>query len=226
MSDKTDEEERDAQKKVGDELDKAYDEAEALDGNDLADAAKARIGSDGLKAKVDKATAEAEGEAIQDELDEIKEELSRAEYKKANRRRRKLARKIKARLKVGAGTRGQKILDALKAIRKTKLKELWRPAPLAAKQVSDEEGSFVLLDEEPFKVLCAPGLADQIALRASLDAAYEDAGDAIAFLPLSAVSGISQSDAELLQETLGISKVGDLSQHRVLQRLLYLNSRC
>ena len=219
MSDKTDEEERDAQKKVGDELDKAYDEAEALDGNDLADAAKARIGSDGLKAKVDKATAEAE--AIQDELDEIKEELSRAEYKKANRRRRKLARKIKARLKVGAGTRGQKILDALKAIRKTKLKELWRPAPLAAKQVSDEEGSFVLLDEEPFKALCAPGLADQIALRASLDAAYEDAGDAIAFLPLSAVSGISQSDAELLQETLGISKVG-----RVLQRLLYLNSRC
>lgn len=228
MSDKTDEEERDAKKAVGEKLNEIYDEAEEIKGDDLSDDVKAtdKDGSDKFKEKLDKATAESASEDILDEIDELKEELSRAEYKKANKRRRKLAKKVKAKLKTGAGTKGKNILDALKEIRKKKLKDLWTPAPVASKKVSMGGDDFFEQEDEK-KFVSAPALAEEIALRASLDAEFETLGvDAIPFLPLSAVSGISESDADILREALGVNRIRDLAHHPILQRLLYLNTVC
>lgn len=225
MSDQTDNQERDAQKEIGKKLDEIYDEAEDLDKGDLSDDAKSKSSSTGKADREDKATAENTSEEIQDELDELKEEFSRAEYNKANKRRRKLAKKVKARLKTGANDPGGKILAALKKIRKTKLVDLWRPAPAVAKQSSDASDNFIgdLVKE----CVTAPDLAPEIAMKASLDVEFENVDkDAIQFLPLSAVSGITEADAEVLNEVMGITKIGDLTDDTVLQKLLYLNTLC
>ncbi|MCW8876155.1 MAG: hypothetical protein OQJ89_04825 [Kangiellaceae bacterium] len=225
MSDQTDNQERDAQKEIGKNLDEIYDKAEDLDKGDLSDEAKSKSNSTGKADKEDKATAENASEEIQDELDELKEEFSRAEYKKANKRRRKLAKKIKATLKTGANDPGGKMLAALKKIRKSKLIDLWRPAPVVAKQSSSAKDNFI--GDIVKECVSAPDLAPEIALRASLDVEFENVSKhAIQYLPLSAVSGITDSDAEVLKETMGIDKVGDLTAHTVLQRLLYLNTVC
>lgn len=75
--------------------------------------------------------------------------------------------------------------------------------------------------------MSSTALVEEIAIRASLTAEYhETPRDMIKYLPMDAINGVSSSDAEAMVEIFGVYQLGDLSDHPILQRLLYLNTVC
>ncbi len=62
-----------------------------------------------------------------------------------------------------------------------------------------------------------------VALTKLLDKAYEDASlDTIVNAPVSALSGVSENDAKLLQEAFNIKTVGDLGRNKFFRAALTL----
>jgi hypothetical protein len=62
-----------------------------------------------------------------------------------------------------------------------------------------------------------------VALTKLLDKAYEDVSlEAIVNAPVSALSGVSENDAKLLQEAFNIKTVGDLGRNKFFRAALTL----
>lgn len=209
MSDKTDEAERDARTKAGEKINEAYDAAESTTNADLK-------GQQPKQKQVDDAIDE-----ILNELDDLKEELARNEYKKANKRVRKLKRDIKRKYNKN-NAKAKTMIDALNEIRKIKMKDLWAVPPRVAMRMGPGMHRFLAMGDVPAaKDLCET--ARELAWSDALDKKAENTPKyEVPELPLHHIQGISEGDAEMIQQAIGVKTIGDFANNKLVKKTLYL----
>lgn len=234
MSDATDEAERDARTEIGGKINDVYDQAESTTKGDL----RGSQTDEELEDAIDE---------ILDELDELKEEFGRSEYKNANRRIRRLKRRIRE-LYVRDNAKAQAMIDALTEIRRIKMRDLWTTPPATAMGL--DSGPHGLLAAKVFGgILGLPGLGytetpvleekdlENILVSKSLckeakKLAWSDALDKkaentprydVPELPLYHVQGISEGDAEMIQQAIGVKTIGDFVNNKLVKKTLFLH---